>query len=163
MSINVFKKHPGNKITFSNRSVLCGELKVVGSRPKVISPLLNRYQMEGREGDGPAPKYFGLETPLGLCWWWCVPPSGFVSGAGRTLLIVVSSSRSAPCEYSLLVSSKQSTAQMKLFHRMRLMIIIIKIIMCAFIWHCINSPQMLVLALLLLLLVPSRSPTPYDG
>ena len=110
-----------------------------------------------------SPKYFGLETPLGLCWWWCLPPSGFVSGAGRTLLIVVSSSRSAPCEYSLLVSCKQSTAQMKLFHRMRLMIIIIKIIMCAFIWHCINSPQMLVLALLLLLLVPSRSPTPYDG
>ena len=30
MSINVFKKHPGNKITFSNRAVLCGELKVMG-------------------------------------------------------------------------------------------------------------------------------------
>ena len=36
MSINVFKKHPGNKITFSNRAILCGELKVMGSRPKVI-------------------------------------------------------------------------------------------------------------------------------
>jgi len=30
MSINVFKKHLGNKITFSDGSVLCGELKVVG-------------------------------------------------------------------------------------------------------------------------------------
>ena len=30
MSINVFKKHSGNKITFSDRSALCGELKVVG-------------------------------------------------------------------------------------------------------------------------------------
>ena len=29
MSVNVFKKHPGNKITFSDRSILCGELKVV--------------------------------------------------------------------------------------------------------------------------------------
>jgi len=36
MSINVFKKHHGNKITFSDRPVLCGEFKVVGSRPKVI-------------------------------------------------------------------------------------------------------------------------------
>jgi len=36
MSINVFKKHPGNKITFNDRSVLYGELKVVWSRPKVI-------------------------------------------------------------------------------------------------------------------------------
>ena len=36
MSINVFKKHPDNKITFSNRAILCGELKVMGSRPKVI-------------------------------------------------------------------------------------------------------------------------------
>jgi len=36
MSINVFKNHTGNKITFSNRAVLCGELKVMGSRPKVI-------------------------------------------------------------------------------------------------------------------------------
>ena len=26
----------GNRITFSNRAILCGELKVVGSRPKVI-------------------------------------------------------------------------------------------------------------------------------
>jgi len=34
MSINVFKKHPGNKITFSNRAILCGELKIMGSRPK---------------------------------------------------------------------------------------------------------------------------------
>jgi len=30
MSINVFKKHSGNKITFSDRSIFCGELKVVG-------------------------------------------------------------------------------------------------------------------------------------
>jgi len=36
MSINVFKKHPGNKITFGDPPVLCGERKVVGSRPKVI-------------------------------------------------------------------------------------------------------------------------------
>jgi len=36
MSINVFKEHPGNKVTFSDRSVFCGEHKVVGSRPKVI-------------------------------------------------------------------------------------------------------------------------------
>ena len=36
MSINVFKKHPGNKITFSNRGILSGELKIMGSRPKVI-------------------------------------------------------------------------------------------------------------------------------
>jgi len=36
MSINVFKQHPGNKITFSDRSIICGELKVVGSRPKAI-------------------------------------------------------------------------------------------------------------------------------
>jgi len=36
MSINVFKKLPGNKITFTDRSVLCNELKVVGSRPEVI-------------------------------------------------------------------------------------------------------------------------------
>ena len=33
MSINVFKKHPGNKITFSNRAILSGELKIM---PKVI-------------------------------------------------------------------------------------------------------------------------------
>ena len=31
MSINVFKKHPGNKITFSNRAILSGELKIMGS------------------------------------------------------------------------------------------------------------------------------------
>jgi len=30
MSINVFKKHPGNKITFSNRAILSGELKIMG-------------------------------------------------------------------------------------------------------------------------------------
>jgi len=36
MSINAFKKHSGNKITLSDRSLLCGELKVMGSRPKVI-------------------------------------------------------------------------------------------------------------------------------
>jgi len=30
MSINVFKKHLDNKITFSDGSVLCGDLKVVG-------------------------------------------------------------------------------------------------------------------------------------
>ena len=36
MSINVFKKHPDNKIAFRDRSVLCCELKVVGSRPWVI-------------------------------------------------------------------------------------------------------------------------------
>jgi len=36
MSINVFKKHSGNKITFSNRAILSGELKIMGSRPKVI-------------------------------------------------------------------------------------------------------------------------------
>jgi len=36
MSINVFNKHPSNKITFSNRAVLSGELKIMGSRPKVI-------------------------------------------------------------------------------------------------------------------------------
>ena len=36
MSINVFKKHPGNKITFSDRSVLCSEVKVTGSRRQVI-------------------------------------------------------------------------------------------------------------------------------
>ena len=36
MSINAFKKHSGNKITVSDRSLLCGELKVMGSRPKVI-------------------------------------------------------------------------------------------------------------------------------
>ena len=29
MSINVFKKHRGNKITFSNRAILCGELRDV--------------------------------------------------------------------------------------------------------------------------------------
>jgi len=29
MSINVFKKHPGEKIAFSNGAVLCGELKVM--------------------------------------------------------------------------------------------------------------------------------------
>ena len=37
MSINVFKKHPANKITFSNRAILSGELKIMGYRPKVIS------------------------------------------------------------------------------------------------------------------------------
>jgi len=36
MSIYIFRKHPGNHITFSDRSVLYGELKVMGSRPKVI-------------------------------------------------------------------------------------------------------------------------------
>ena len=36
MSINVFKKHPSNKITFSNRAILSSELKIMGSRPKVI-------------------------------------------------------------------------------------------------------------------------------
>ena len=36
MSINVFKKHPSNKIRFSNRAILCGELEVMVSRPKVI-------------------------------------------------------------------------------------------------------------------------------
>jgi len=30
MSINVFKKHPANKITFSNRAILSGELKIMG-------------------------------------------------------------------------------------------------------------------------------------
>jgi len=30
MSINVFKKHSSNKITFSDISALCGELKVMG-------------------------------------------------------------------------------------------------------------------------------------
>jgi len=30
MAINVFKKHPGNKITFSNRAILSGELKIMG-------------------------------------------------------------------------------------------------------------------------------------
>ena len=30
MPINVFKKHLGYKTTFSDRSVLCGELKAVG-------------------------------------------------------------------------------------------------------------------------------------
>jgi len=34
--MNVFKKHPGNKITFSYRFVLYSELKVMVSRPKVI-------------------------------------------------------------------------------------------------------------------------------
>ena len=38
MSINVFKKHPGKKITFSDRSVLCSEVKgrSTGSRRQVI-------------------------------------------------------------------------------------------------------------------------------
>ena len=36
MSINVFRKHPGNKIRFSNRAILRGELEVMVSRPKVI-------------------------------------------------------------------------------------------------------------------------------
>ena len=36
MSINVFKKHPGNRITFSDRSFLCSEPKIIGYRPKVI-------------------------------------------------------------------------------------------------------------------------------
>jgi len=36
MSINVVKKHPDNEITFSDISVVCGELKVVGSRREVI-------------------------------------------------------------------------------------------------------------------------------
>jgi len=36
MSINVFKKHHSNKITFTDRSVLYGNVKVMGSRPKVI-------------------------------------------------------------------------------------------------------------------------------
>jgi len=30
MSINVNKKHPANKITFSNRAILSGELKIMG-------------------------------------------------------------------------------------------------------------------------------------
>jgi len=39
MPINVFKKHPAKIITFSrpNRAILCGELKVMGSRPKVTT------------------------------------------------------------------------------------------------------------------------------
>jgi len=37
MLINVFKKHFVNKMTLSDRSALCGELKVVGSGPKVIN------------------------------------------------------------------------------------------------------------------------------
>ena len=32
----ISNKHPGNKITFSDRSIFCGEHKVVGYRPKVI-------------------------------------------------------------------------------------------------------------------------------
>jgi len=36
MSINVFKKLPASKITFSHRSIICGEHKVVGSDIKVI-------------------------------------------------------------------------------------------------------------------------------
>ena len=32
MSVNVFRKYPDNKITFSDRSVLCGELEVIGSK-----------------------------------------------------------------------------------------------------------------------------------
>ena len=36
MSINIFKKHPGNKVTFSNRAILSGELIIMGSRPKMI-------------------------------------------------------------------------------------------------------------------------------
>ena len=31
MSINIFKKHPGNKVTFSNGVILSGELKIMGS------------------------------------------------------------------------------------------------------------------------------------
>ena len=42
MPINVFKKHPSNKITFSNRAILSGELKVTGSRPKVIFCVFRR-------------------------------------------------------------------------------------------------------------------------
>ena len=36
MSINIFKKHPGNKVTFSNRAIFSGELKIMRSRPKMI-------------------------------------------------------------------------------------------------------------------------------
>jgi len=36
MSINIFKKHPGNKVTFSNQAILSGKLKIMGSRPKMI-------------------------------------------------------------------------------------------------------------------------------
>ena len=32
MSINDIKKHPGNKITFSNRAILSGDLKIMGSK-----------------------------------------------------------------------------------------------------------------------------------
>ena len=34
MLINIFKKHPGNKVTFSNRAIFNCELKIMGSRPK---------------------------------------------------------------------------------------------------------------------------------
>ena len=36
MSINTFKKHPGNKVTFNNRAIFSGELKIMGSRPKIV-------------------------------------------------------------------------------------------------------------------------------
>ena len=36
MLINIFKKHPGNKVTFSNRAIFSCELKIMGSRPKMI-------------------------------------------------------------------------------------------------------------------------------
>ena len=34
MSMNIFKKHPGNKVTFSNQAILSGKLKIMG--PKMI-------------------------------------------------------------------------------------------------------------------------------
>ena len=45
MSVNVFEKHLGNKITFSNRAILCGELKVIGSKVIFCSPwtLIGRF------------------------------------------------------------------------------------------------------------------------
>jgi len=40
MSINVFKKHPGNKVTFSNRAILSGKLKIMGSHNDITHDIL---------------------------------------------------------------------------------------------------------------------------
>ena len=36
LSINIFKEHPGNKVTLSNTAFLGSEHKIMGSRPKMI-------------------------------------------------------------------------------------------------------------------------------
>jgi len=46
MSINAFKKYPGNKITFSDRYILYGKLKVMGSIKLIYKKELINWQME---------------------------------------------------------------------------------------------------------------------